>query len=72
MWYLVLLFMNPATQTFDVANGWAPIAMETSTKCEMRAGYVLQYLPRYTNDMQFIVDCIQASSMEEAIAIAKE
>lgn len=71
-WFLVLLFWNPSIQDFDVAAGWAPIPMPTYEKCEKKLEYVEQYLPAYTPDTEHVVDCIQARSQREAIAIMKD
>ena len=71
-WFLVLLFWNPGIQAFDVADGWAPLHQDSQAKCELKLEYVEQYLPRYMEGEGFTIDCIQAESLKEAIAIAKE
>ncbi len=72
VFWLVLLFWNPAIQNYDVADGWYPIPYETSSQCKMRLDFVKMYLPVKVPDNEFVIDCIQATSMEAAIAEAKE
>ncbi len=70
-WFLVLLFWNPALQTYDVADGWYPLPYATYALCERRQEFVEQYLPSHRTG-EAIVDCILAGSLEDAIAEAKE
>ena len=69
--FLVLLFWNPAIQDFDVANGWAPIPFETMAICQTRMEYVEQYLPNYAADIEYIVDCAEAYTMDDAVSTVR-
>jgi len=71
-WFLVLLFWNPAVQDFEVADGWAPLPQPTYAQCDLRMQYVQQYLPSYTENLEYMVDCIKAKNPQAAIDILKE
>lgn len=66
-WFLVLLFWNPVIQSYDVADGWYPMPYATETICEIKLDFVKMYLPQYTPDMEHVVECVEATGMNDAI-----
>lgn len=72
-WFLVLLFWNPAVQSYDVADGWYPIPYATEVICDMKRDYVSMYLPALgTAEKPHMVGCVPATDMWSAIAKAKD
>lgn len=68
-WFLVLLFWNPAMQEFGVADGWWPIDTGSLATCEIMEAKTEMYVQSVVGDHEFVVDCVKATSMEEAAAI---
>lgn len=62
-WFLVILFMNPAIQAYDVADGWYPLPYATETICQMK----LDFMSMYVADGVAVVDCVEAPDMWAAI-----
>lgn len=67
-WFLVILFMNPAIQSYDVADGWYPLPYASEMICDMK----LDFMNMYLTGTKHIVECVQAPGMWAAIATMKE
>lgn len=67
-WFLVILFINPAIQAYDVADGWYPLPYASETICEMK----LDFMNMYLKNARFVIECVEAHNMWDAIATVKE
>jgi len=71
-WFIILLFWNPVIQDYELPSNWVASPMTSHARCDHRLQYIEQYLPSTSPDDEFLVGCVQANSLEAAVAILKE